>query len=494
MMKVPRRRFLHLGAGAATLPIASQLAKAEDRLSQLPSDPRERPLAERLAAYASGLRYEDLDAATIERVKTLMIDTVGCGIGAWDERPVRICREVALSVNGPATVIGTKRQTTTDMAAFANGAAFRYLDFNDTYVGRFAVHPSDNIAACLAVAEAERASAADLITAIVIAYEVNCRLVDAFDISNRGWDPTVFGLPAVALAAGRLMKLSPEQLTHAVSLAINDHIPLAQTRVGALSDWKGVAAAEAGRNAVFAARLARGGLTGPAPIFEGSSGFFQQVAGSAKVEVEAFGQRDVPFRVHKCSLKPYPAVIYTQTAIVAGIEVAKEVGSLDRISAIEIATTRRGYQRTGSEAEKWSPKTRETADHSLPYVTARAMFDGDITNESFTPQKFRDPAVLAFMQKIKVAEDPALTARTGGAVPTRVTAILVDGQRISREVDHAPGFAERPMNRADVERKFRGNVGKRWPDEQMTAVLLAMWTLEQTNDVSALLGELAVRT
>jgi len=319
-MKLPRRRFLHLAAGAAALPIASRLAKAENRPTQPASEPRERPLAERLAAYARDLRYEDFDAATIERVKTLVIDTIGCGMGAWDERPVRACREVALSTDGPATIIGTTRRTTTDLAAFANGAAFRYLDFNDTYVGRFAAHPSDNIAACLAVAEAERASAQELIVAIVIAYEVNCRLVDAFDISARGWDPPVFGLPAVALAAGRLMKLGPEQMTHAVGLAINDHIPLALTRVGALSDWKGLAAAEAGRNAVFAARLARAGLTGPAPIFEGTSGLFQQVTGPGNVDVGSFGGRGVQYRLHKCNLKPYPAVIYTQTAIVAAIE------------------------------------------------------------------------------------------------------------------------------------------------------------------------------
>jgi 2-methylcitrate dehydratase len=490
-MKISRRRLLHVGANAAALPIVSQIARSENRPA---TEPHAQPLAERLATYAHGLRYEDLDAATIERVKTHVIDTIGCGICAWDERPVRICREVALAVNGQATVIGTHRQTTADMAAFANGAAFRYLDFNDSYVVRFAVHPSDNIAACLAVAEAEQASAKELITAIVIAYEVNCRLVDAFDISKRGWDPTVFGLPAVALAAGRLMQLSPEQLTHAINLAINDHIPLAQTRVGELSDWKGLSVAEAGRNAVFAARLARAGLTGPAPIFEGASGFFQQVAGRANVDVDGFGRRDVPFRLHNCSLKPYPAVIYTQTAIVAAIEIAKDVGSLDRITAIEIATTSRGYQRTGSEPEKWSPETRETADHSLPYVTARAMFDGDIANESFAPEKFRDPAVLALMQKIKVTEDPALTARGGGAVPTRVTAILADGQRVSREVDYAPGFAERPMSRTDVERKFRGNVGKRWPKEQTTAILAALWTLEGTNNISALLGELALNT
>jgi 2-methylcitrate dehydratase len=492
-MMLRRRNFLHLAAGAAALPLVPGYAMSQNLQPPSPSEQRERPLAGRLAAYAHGLRYEDLDAATIERVNTHVIDTVGCGIGALDARPVRICRELALAVPGPATIIGTDRRTTPDLAAFANGAAARYLDFNDTYVGRFAVHPSDSIAACLAVAEAERASARELITAIVIAYEVNCRLVDAFDIAARGWDPPLLGLPAVALAAGRLMKLGPEQLTHAVSLAVNDHIPLAQTRVGALSDWKGIAAAEAGRNAVFAAMLARAGLSGPAPIFEGRSGFFVQVAGPADVDVEAFGRGGVGFRIHQCSLKPYPAVIYTQTAIVAAIEVAKEVGSLDRVAAIEIATTRRGLQRTGSEPEKWSPATRETADHSLPYIAARAMFDGDITDESFAPQKFRDPAVLAFMQKIKVAEDPALTARTGGAVPTRVTAILSDGRRITHEVDHAPGFPGRPMTRADVDRKFKGNVGKHWPKEQADAVLQALWALDKVDDLSSLLGELALR-
>src|SRR5262245_6457517 len=255
IMKIRRRELLHLSLGALAAPLAARIAMAENNSTAEVSEGRERPLAERLAAYARSLRYEDLDDATVERVKTLVIDTIGCGVGAWNEKPVRACREIALSVKGPATVIGTNRRTTTDLAAFANGAAFRYLDFNDTYVGRIAVHPSDNIAACLAVAEAERASAHELITAIVIAYEVNCRLVDAFDISTRGWDPPVFGLPAVALAAGRLMKLGPDKLSHAVNLAINDHIPMAQTRVGALSDWKGLAAAEAARNAVFATRL-----------------------------------------------------------------------------------------------------------------------------------------------------------------------------------------------------------------------------------------------
>ena len=490
-MKLTRRAVLSLGAEASVLaaanPLGPQSAKAADA-----SAAGAPPLARRLADYALGLRYEDLDPVTIERVKIHVIDSLGCGVGALSERAVQICREVALAVGGTSTVIGTDRRTTPDLAAFANGAAIRYLDFNDTYVGKFAIHPSDNIAPCLAVAEAERVSAQELITAIVIAYEVNCQLTSAFEISTRGWDPPIFGLPAVALATGRLMKLTPEQLTHAVGLAINDHIPLGLTRAGDLSEWKGVAVAEAGRNAVFATKLARAGLTGPAPIFEGKAGLFQQVTGAADIDVASFGGRDKPFRINNCILKPYPAVIYTQTAIVAAIEAAKEIGALDQITAIDVATTRSGYQRTGSEPEKWDPKTRETADHSLPYMIARAMFDGDVTPESFSEAKFRDNSILAFMQKIKVAEDPALTARTGGAVPTRITATLASGKTVTREVDHAPGFAARPMTRADVERKFRGNVGARWPKAQTEANLKALWAIDQAGDIGALLGSLVV--
>ena len=488
---IPRRRVIAGMAAFGLWGLAPTLRAAESGVSKSPA----RPLADRLAAYADGLRHDDLDAATIERVKGHFIDTIGCGIAAFDERPVRICRDVALvAAGGAATVIGTKRRTTPDLATFANGAAFRYYDLNDSYVGGLAGHPSDHIAACLAVAESERSSAAELITAIVLAYEITCRLIDAFDITTRGWDAPVFSLPAVALAAGKLMKLPPAQLAQGVALAINDHIPMAQTRVQALSDWKGLADAEAGRNAVFAALLARAGLTGPAPIFEGNSGFFKQISGPADVDVGAFGRRGVPFRIHQCGIKAYPAVVYAQTAVVAGVEVARKLGSLDRIAAIEIATTRRGYQRAGSEPEKWTPDTRETADHSLPYITARAMFDGDITNDSYAPEKLSDPRILAFMRKITVKEDPALTARVGAMVPTRVTAILADGQRISSEVDDVPGFPGRPMTRAEVEREFRANVGKRWSRERTDAVLQDLWALDRTQDIAALLGKLSLQS
>src|SRR5215469_18330871 len=166
------------------------------------------PLAERLAAYALALRYAELDAATIEKVKSHLIDTLGCAIAAFDEQPVRICREVAAAgAGGGATLIGTTQRVSPDLAAFANGGAARYYDLNDIYVNRLTIHPSDTISACLALGETQRANGQALITAIALAYEINCRLLDAFDITQRGWDTPVFGLPAVALAAGKLMRL-----------------------------------------------------------------------------------------------------------------------------------------------------------------------------------------------------------------------------------------------------------------------------------------------
>jgi 2-methylcitrate dehydratase len=480
---IPRR---HILAGMAALGLGGLAPRAGAAAAP-------EALAERLAAYADRLRYSDLDAATVETVKSHLIDTLGCAIAAFDERPVRICREVALAGGrGGATIIGTDARASPDLAAFANGGAARYYDLNDVYVSRLTIHPSDTIGACLAVAETERTSGQALIAAIVLAYEINCRLLDAFDITTRGWDAPVFGLPAVALAAGKLMKLPPERLVQAVNISINDHIPMIQTRVQTLSDWKGLAAAEAARNAVFAALLARGGLTGPAPIFEGRAGFFKQVSGPADIRVEAFGGAGIPFRINACGMKPYPAVVWAQTAIDAAIAVARETGGLDRVAAIEIAATRRGYQMAGSEPEKWAPDTRETADHSLPYITARAMFDGEVTNDSYAPDKLRDPRILAFMRKITVKEDPALTALQGDAVPTRVTAILAGGERIARQVDDVPGFAGRPMQRADVERKFGSNVGKRWPGERTRSVLDALWGLDRADDLSSLLGRLSV--
>jgi 2-methylcitrate dehydratase len=188
---------------------------------------------------------------TLEAVKSHVIDTLGCALGAFDEGVVRTCREIALIAgDGVSTIIGMSKRSTPDLAAFANTAASRYFDLNDTYAGTDNTLPSDTIPACLAVAEFAHASGSELAVAIVLAYEITCRLADAIPVADRGWDSSIYTLLAVALAAGRLMRLDREKLTQAVNIALNDHLPMRQTRMQTLSDWKGLGGPEAARNAV----------------------------------------------------------------------------------------------------------------------------------------------------------------------------------------------------------------------------------------------------
>ncbi|RBB43054.1 MmgE/PrpD family protein [Burkholderia reimsis] len=479
-----RRHFLSTLTGAA---LALPFAHARAGVPPAAAAPGRPDLAQQLADYAAGLQYRDLDAATIETIKAHLIDALGCAIAAHDERPVRIARDAALaSPGGVSTIVGTNQRTSPDLAAFATGTALRYYDFNDAYAGKETGHPSDNMSACLAVAEAQHANGRDLILSIAIAYEIACRLMDAAAISPRGWDHTCYSLPAVALAAGKLMRMPAPQLVQAVNLSINSHLALNQTRVQELSNWKALADADAARNAVFSTQLARAGLTGPAPIFEGMAGFFPQVSGPFAVDTREFGGRGGAFRICKCFVKFYPAQGLTQTAIPAALDVAAQVGDLRRIRRIEIDTTEVGYVTAGRDREKWAPSTHETADHSLPYIVARAMLDGDITTESYRPDALHDPALRALIERITVREDPALTARYPAHAPNRVTAVCEDGSTCTKQVDDLPGSPTRPMRRDDYDAKFTKNCRRHWGPAQIRAALDYLWRLDEQPDIATL--------
>src|SRR5881396_4173566 len=174
-------------------------------------------LAERLADFAAALRFEDLPAAAVHEVKRRVIDSVGCALGAWHTEPCAIARRVAARFNATngATLLGTRHAAPPDWAAFANGCLVRYLDYNDTYLSKEPAHPSDNIPAALAVAEAENADGRGLIVAIALAYEVQCRLCDAASLRARGWDHVTYGAFSSALAAARILRLEIEPARHA---------------------------------------------------------------------------------------------------------------------------------------------------------------------------------------------------------------------------------------------------------------------------------------
>src|SRR2546421_259823 len=251
-------------------------------------------LAHQLASYASSFRFEDLSKEVVHEVKRRVIDSLGCALGAWNEEPCIIARNVAsdFSAKHGSTIVGTNHKAPPDWTAFANGCCIRYFDYNDTYLSKEPAHPSDNISAALSVAESVGASGRELIAAIALAYEVQCRLCDAASIRARGWDHVTYGAFSTALACARLMKLDPQKTRHAVNIAGVACAAMRQSRAGELSHWKGVAFADAARRGVYSALLARSGMTGPAPIFEGQMAFEKQLGVSLANVGEKFkGER-----------------------------------------------------------------------------------------------------------------------------------------------------------------------------------------------------------
>src|SRR5262245_31264014 len=362
-------------------------------------------LARQLANYSSSFRFEDLSKEVVHEVKRRVIDSLGCALGAWNEEPCVIARKVAsdFSAKHGSTIFGTNHKAPPDWAAFANGCCIRYFDYNDTYLSKEPAHPSDNISAALAVAESVGANGRELITAIALAYEVQCRFCDAASIRARGWDHVTYGAFSTALASAKLMKLNPKNTRHAVNIAGVAGAAMRQARVGELSHWKGVAFANAARHGVFSALLARAGMTGPGPIFEGQMGFEKQLGVSLGSVDEKFA---VPFAkteggpasmILQTSIKFWPAEYHSQSAIEAALFLRKEIADLADVRAMTIESHDAAVDIIGSEPEKWKPATRETADHSLPYITAIALLDGEVTDKQFEPERFADSKIWKFL-------------------------------------------------------------------------------------------------
>jgi 2-methylcitrate dehydratase len=452
------------------------------------------PLADRLANYSCQLRYQDLPGPVVHEVKRRFIDSFATAVGAMDADAFAIAKRCALRVqaNPGASLLGGGRSST-EWGTFVNGLLIRYLDYNDTYLSLEPAHPSDNLAAVLAVGEVADASGPDLITACVLAYEVQCRLCDAASLRKHGWDHVTYGAISSAIAACKLLRLDALKTTHAIGMAGVANTALRQTRTGELSMWKGCAFANAARNGVFAALLAAEGMTGPAPIFEGKVGIMKLLTGPFELPPLA-GENATDhspltthassdFMITKTYIKYWPAEYHSQSAIDAALQLRPEVGDIRQIKSIDIHTFDAAVDIIANEPEKWRPTTRETADHSLPYCTAVALADGDVTLAQFDPKRFTDPALLELVAKIKVHRDPALTARYPNGIPNRLNVTLANGRTLTKEVEFPRGHAHNPMTDVEVEKKFRQLVEPCYGKDRADRILAACWELEKLRRV-----------
>ena len=447
----------------------------------------------RIADYANALSYAELTAETIQAAKVRVIDTLGSLIGGFDGEPCRIARRMAARLADPegATIVGTASKTTPEMAAFANATAARYVEMNDVYhwPGSAGGHPSDVVMPILATAEHTRASGTDFIAAVVLGYEIYLRLSDA--ISGSAFDCANFACIGAAAASGRLMGLSTDQLAHAVSMAAVPNNILKRVRTGHLSMWKAVAAGHAGKEAVFAALLAREGMDAPSLPFEGKEGWADHVAGkrfSLDVMGGSVGCRSVEFKILDTLIKPRSSCATTISSILAAEKAAPSVmRRLAEVERVTVETYERAKTGMGTGEHHWNPDSRETADHSIPYVVAAALVDGTVTPRQFDDAHLRNPELRALLAKIEVVSNDEFT-RAYEKLPvehrTRVHVALRGGERITGEAGGDQGDLSERKSDAQISAKFRGLTEEFLGAARANAMLERLWTLDTLRDVA----------
>ena len=289
-----------------------------------------------------------------------------------------------------------------------------------------------------------------------------------------------------SFAAAKLFGCDHPQMVHALGLAGVDGVALRQTRAGELSMWKGCAYANAARNGVFAALLAADGMTGPAPIFEGVFGFEKLVSGP--LDLSRWGGGSEPFMILQTYIKYWPAEYHSQSAIDAALQLRPEIGSVENIVGIDIDSFDAAVDIIGSDPEKWRPKTRETADHSLPYCVAVALADGEVGHDQFAPARFQDAALLNLVSRIRVHRDSGLSARYPAGIPNRLRVRLTNGRELVREVEFPRGHARNPMSDQEVEAKFHALAASHLSSGDREKVLRRVWELEELSGVSEILN------
>lgn len=447
-------------------------------------------LAERMVEFARSARFEDLSPEAVHQAKRRILDTLGCALGAYAAPPARVARRLALPVsgNGGARVIGCLTLTTPDMAAFANGVMIRYLDFNDSGGG----HPSDNLAAVLAAAEIAHASGRDLITALAIAYELQYRLTTSIPFYDHGWDQPVPLAMASALACGRLLGLTREQSGHALALAVISNLATFQSRAGAeLSMWKGCAAPNGARQAIFAALLAREGMSGPTDPIDGTYGLWAQTVG--KPHEVARLRLGADTAITQTNLKCHPVRDTCQPVVDTALDLRRQIAAPE-IAALAVHTYRSAYRKSVEDPEMWRPLTRETADHSMLIATVVALLDGRITPDTFERGRYRDADVLALIGRMRVEVvgefDRDFTEHA--ARNCRIEATTRDGskrtahRRLTREdIVRGPGDGQ-------IEAKFEELVRGVLTSGERRALIDMVWRLDGLVDINRLIDRLCI--
>ena len=447
-------------------------------------------VVEDLARFVATSSWSDLSASARDALKVRILDALGCALGALDAPPVEAIRGELHEFGGRplCTLIGGGR-TAPDRAALYNGALVRYLDFNDSYFAPGETcHPSDNLAPVLAAAEYANASGRDLLTAIAIAYQVQCRLSDEAPVRVKGFDHTTQGAYAVAAGAAKALRLKQRETANAIAIAGTALNALRVTRTGTLSQWKGMAYPFTSFGALEAVFLAARGITGPLEVFEGKKGFMESISGPFQIDWESENLE----RVGRTFLKRYNAEIHSQSALEAILEL-REAHELTpgNVERVDLDTFQVAYDIIGGgeEGAKKEIRTKEQADHSLPYLLAVALLDGQVMPEQFAPERIVRPDVQKLLRRVEVHPAADLSARFPAEHACRVRVQLLGGRILAAEKSDYEGFLTRPMSWERARHKFERLAEPRVGGELLAELAGVVADLDElkTRDLTSLL-------
>jgi 2-methylcitrate dehydratase len=482
-----RREILQALATASAAVTAPALpAGAQETARTRAGATSESPIAQTLADYAVKLRYEDLPAEVVRTVKRTIIDTIGCAIGGYEAGPSQIALKLARNVSATqgATVFCGAFKTSHDLAVFANGVMIRYLDFNDGYITpKGGGHPSDTLASLITTAEVAGRSGRDLIAATALAYEAFCKIADVLDTRGLLLDQSTILGPAAVIGAGRLMGLTAEQLVHAIGITVGGNTAINQGRVGTLSNWKDFACAEASRKAIFSAQLAQGGMTGPAQVFEGPSGFFNAIS-RKPFELPRLGE---PYGIMRAFTKRFPLGQYSQTVAEAAAQSRAFFKSIDEIAEVNIRVSQNAIKVMADSPDKWRPQSHETADHSMPYAAGVVLMHGTIDDHHYEDPFLHDERLLALVARVRTIHLPEADLHEREYNLCDFEVVLKSGERKTVRVEYHRGHFKNPMTDGEMEEKFRSLARKHLAADRTDALLRQLWALEDMPKAGALI-------
>lgn len=461
---------------------------------------KEDKLLTSFATFATGVSA-GLDADSLHAAKAALVDAIAVSLGALPHAPAQLGRKYArlFETPGGATLWGTGERVNVEAATLANGAPLRGYDYNDFYFGKAAGHPSDIIPGLLALAEWRGYSGDQVLSALALGYDVCISLFDTFDIDANGWDYPMLVAIAAVCAFSRLIGLSMTQAREAIAIAVVSNYVSDESEShelntrGDLTMWKRFNGSDAIRHAVYASLLAECGIEGVVRPFEGRSGLLAKIKTPDEVIQRLFERLDPSRqlkRVTEVRFKRWPVGSRGQSAIQSALSLAGKVTNIAQARSVTVYTDEMVYDHlVRRRSDPWHPISRETADHSLPYIVTAALLEGQVKLESFDVERVVDPARQAFLnEKVKVEVDPDLCRGAEGGFITRVEVTDAHGTLFKGDAKPHPGHPLQPLTRADLEAKFFENVDPIFDHERSTQILQAIWEFDSHPDVKRLVG------